>query len=975
MMQRNFGGSRLAVVLLLGLGPAAQVGLVADRAAKPPAPARMLANARIVATFDGRGLVGIRDVALGRTVGFKGDTFAIQIGGRTLAADKLGRPAVTKKGTAIVYSYRAGDLGIDAVYELRAGWRFVTKHLSVRGPGKYRVKAVTVFDATLAGRVSNNLRLRGGGYGILLRFDEKAGMFACLQNPYNKIAFDEKAGGLSLAYEPDMDWDAAWGPFESDRACLGTCALSGTTFPYQMLPEWHYVRKPREYGRDSPRIDINEVLAMADCVGAFTTYRPAKSVRIHVDWCENVYQLDVSKPEHWTEYKRIIVRAAEVGCTHLLFSPHDSQLAPLSDSRDAWRWESLLWLNMGQKIRKGEWIPGKDPLPAAVKERLAFAKRHGIRLVPYVYPSLPFMQNPKWTAWVGRLKGSPKPGGYRTVDTGMRSFQDWLVKQLVAFHKQTGNGGYAIDHWWIAYPETSSSKYAQWYGCRRILLKLRESDPDILIDGRQQYHGFGPWTWLGGSYPHPMASDEQPGSFRAFPDLHFSRISADRTRSRNFWYRVRNFAPVQLVPGYMTHQTMRSDKDRKMRRDPYRRADWDYLGWKYSVISSIATAPFNHVVNYLPARKPEEFKTFAEQDKKWFRDWLDWTDKNIAVLSKVRPIIGQPMVGRCDGTAAIDGDRGFVFLFNPNYRRLSATFKLDGSIGLTKGRRFVFRQLYPDLGKGRLIGHPTGGAWEMGGQVALPMTGASAMVLELVPLGERIAQPMLLNSVGKAALAGGKLTLTGVAGQPGSESHLAVLLPAGRKIEALSVNGKSAKFAQSGGAVTAAVRFAGERFGKCQQIGQYDADFQGRTFKGTFRIPRRIFDQLAARRKAWPIPYDEDEILATWNAPHRMLMFVNIADPTDAMAVSMKIDPSTLSAGSGQARSGQAGKPAEVTKAYSSVYPWGAKRTFVGFYADVSALKPDRQYKVELGLPELKCGQFQGLFFDNIEPEHTDKLR
>jgi len=103
--------------------------------------------------------------------------------------------------------------------------------------------------------------------------------------------------------------------------------------------------------------------------------------------------------------------------------------------------------------------------------------------------------------------------------------------------------------------------------------------------------------------------------------------------------------------------------------------------------------------------------------------------------------------------------------------------------------------------------------------------------------------------------------------------------------------------------------------------------------------------------------------------------YFTIADPTDAMAVSMKIDPSTPSTGSGQAGSGQAAKPAEVTKAYSSVYPWGAKRTFVGFYADVSALKPDRRYKVELGLPELKAGQFQGLFFDNIEPEHTDKLR
>ena len=124
-------------------------------------------------------------------------------------------------------------------------------------------------------------------------------------------------------------------------------------------------------------------------------------------------------------------------------------------------------------------------------------------------------------------------------------------------------------------------------------------------------------------------------------------------------------------------------------------------------------------------------------------------------------------------------------------------------------------------------------------------------------------------------------------------------------------------------------------------------------------MPRRVFGQLAARRQAWAIPYDEEEIEATWNAPHRLLLFVNIADPADPMAVSMKID----------------GQAVQVRKAYSSVHPQGAKRTFVGFYADVSALEPDRRHEVELSLPDLEPGRFQGLFFDNVEPEHTNRLR
>ena len=49
-------------------------------------------------------------------------------------------------------------------------------------------------------------------------------------------------------------------------------------------------------------------------------------------------------------------------------------------------------------------------------------------------------------------------------------------------------------------------------------------------------------------------------------------------------------------------------------------------------------------------------------------------------------------------------------------------------------------------------------------------------------------------------------------------------------------------------------------------------------------------------------------------------------------------------------------------------------RTFVGFYADVSLLSPDREYRVELELPPLRPGQFQGLFFENVETEYTDVI-
>ena len=264
-----------------------------------------------------------------------------------------------------------------------------------------------------------------------------------------------------------------------------------SSFPAHNLTEWKYVREPERAFTDYPLLDMAEFDAMTQCVSAFALYRPERSLRVHVPWCENDYQIDVAKSEGRTQWKRILDQCAAVGVEHSLFTPANSELAPLQDNADAWGWECCLWLGLGQKIRKGEWNIAADPIPSSVQEMLDYAKSKNVKLLAYVYPTLGWKQNPEWTAWCGG-----KTGGYVGVDTGVRSFQDWFIEQLVAFQQRTGIGGYSFDHWWIAYEPTPegfrpTSKYAQWYGCRRILEELRRRIPDVVIDGRQQYQWFG----------------------------------------------------------------------------------------------------------------------------------------------------------------------------------------------------------------------------------------------------------------------------------------------------------------------------------------------------------------------------------------------------------------------------------------------------------------------------------------------------
>jgi len=913
----------------------------------------VLDNGRVRAEFNDRGLVSIAAPRSGRVLAFSADPSSVTIDGAAVDIGELGPAEIEMTPAKVAYRYAKDPFTYDVVYELKPARNFLTKQVVVTAARSrvFRVQEVRPLAASLSLPVADELKLSGGAFGVLCRFGEAGapawGLFVMLQNPF--MAWSRRDRDVSVSYAPDMDWSRDYGAFASDRLCLGLYELSGTRFPAQAVPEWTYVADYEALLKKGPAIDASEVEAMTDCVRAFLLYYPARSVRVHIPWCENDYQVDVGTPEGVEEYKRIMDRAAELGVTHLLFTPGNSGLSRLEDNADSWGWENVLWFGLGQKLRKGEWDPRRDQVPAGLKGLLDYAASKNLKLMAYAYPSLPFLQRPEWTAW-----GGADAAGKVPADTGQRSFQDWWLDKLLGFMRATGAAGFSFDHWWIA-QDKASSKYAQWFGCRRVLEGLRREAFDVVVDGRQQYQNFGPWTWLAGSYPHPTLTDEQPESFKAFPDLHTDRVSANRQRFAAWTYRVERFAPPEIMPGFITHQSERSDDKGVMRRDRFRPRDWDVLGWKYSLISSIGTAPFHHVVNFIPARDPEEFAALGEEDKAWFRKWLDWTDQNAGFLHALRPIIGPPMAGRVDGTAAIVEDRGIVFLFNPNPGRKEALLKLDASIGLTKGDRLMIKEITPE--EGRLVGSAEG-FWAYGSEVVIPLAGREAAVFEVFPGPAEVAEPILFNVRGEAALSSNRLVLTGVTAETGTARTVLVLVPKAARVRTLSVNGVGHPFKLEDGRVSASVRFAGRAFARSQAVGEVTSGFAGGTFKGRVTVPARVFAQLAERKTSWPVKFTEDDLLAPWLGPWRLLLHVPIVEGTDAIEVTLKVD----------------GKTVEVRKAYNSVYPHSPGRTFIGHYADLSSLRPDTDHDIEVGLPPLEPGRFQGVFFENVETEYTRRI-
>lgn len=848
------------------------------------AHAQVLANGQLRAQFGPRGLAAITDLAAAHTDRLGRDGFAITLAGTTLDARTLPAPVQERVPGGITYHWRANAWAVDVTYELKPGWRFVSKQLRVTALAarSFSVDSITLLDAALATPPTSVFRPMSAKpslgtleYGAALRSGARRSLLVVAQNPFLRV----RASGRDVAmrYAPQMEWRAQYGTFESDRALIAPVALSGRRIDAEMTPEW----MPLVHG--APGLDEAEVAAFTAMVRASLLYEPAAPISVFVGWCANDYQIDVGTPEGRTEYLRLFDQARAVGAQYVLYAPSNSAISRREQSMDDWSWEHVLWLGLGQQIRRNAWDPRTSPMPPSVQAMLDAARQRELKLLAYVYPVMPFAQDSQWLV---PSRGDPKR---MAASLGNRALQDWLIEELVAFHDRTGIAGYSFDHTFLTYPGTSG--YAQWYGWRRVMEELRRRVPGIVLDGRQAHHLYGPWSYLAGSYPHPTFNDEQPESFTPYPDLHFDRVSANRERYTAWRYRHYEFTPNELVPGFMTHQTPRlddtDDMPQAMTPDrgkvilPFRVRDWDHLGWKYSVLSSIAVGGWNNVINLLPGRDSAEFANFREPDRTWLRDWLAWTVTNKELLRRTRQILGQPALGKVDGSAMIDRDHGFVFLFNPDPRALTAKVPLDASIGLTAPGPYAFRELHPRSGA------VWSAALRHGDTITVRMAGGSALVLEVN------------RAMGRSA--------------PARLTAAADVVP-----------------------------------GTMQPVVAWDSTFTGGRVTGTLRITPAMVAHLAESRAQWLLPWTATDSLVPWLVPGRPLLWAPIVGGDDALDATLRID----------------GQPFPIRKAYTSIQQ--EKSAFIGYWADLSPLAPEREHTVELVLPSVPRGQFLGLHLENV---------
>jgi hypothetical protein len=447
-----------------------------------------------------------------------------------------------------------------------------------------------------------------------------------------------------------------------------------------------------------------------------------------------------------------------------------------------------------------------------------------------------------------------------------------------------------------------ASQYAQFHGWRRILSEVRArlGQPEMeryVVDNRQASHTWSPWMWAAGSYAEPLQSDEQTTSWTAFvQDIHIDRGDGNRQRQMNYDYAQSKLCQPSAMPGFLHHNTDRGDG----RRVDLSIRDYDFYAAPYTILSAVATGGVNMVVCDVPARDEGEFAAFplAAPDNRtasvqFYRDWFAFAEQHKAHLLNTKFLPVPPAPGAIDGTYAMLNGSGFVFLFNPNAEAMATP---DGLLTASAASLDVACAPGEQLAVGELWPFPSDGALfavDCGANFSVALDGRSARVLTVGPAGP---QPLRLAAPRAAPLFQHNQPVAGMA---------------------------------------------------------HNASFAGGRLAGTVNVPQAVFDQLAARAAAYPVPWTPDDLAIAWLGPARLLLSVDVNRAVDSKAaITATLDGAAV-----------------------AVQPvWSCRNVrsemcFQGYFVDLSAagITADVDHALVLQLPPMPAGAFGGVYYDNVD--------
>eukprot|EP01064_Diplonema_japonicum_P007186 TRINITY_DN1488_c0_g1_i1.p1 TRINITY_DN1488_c0_g1~~TRINITY_DN1488_c0_g1_i1.p1 ORF type:complete len:894 (+),score=220.21 TRINITY_DN1488_c0_g1_i1:47-2728(+) len=874
-----------------------------------------LASGDVKAVISGQGT--LESVAFGGfSVDVMGDGWSVKIAdGTQLGPSGCGSVEVVLIGkTGLTVMHFCGDYQVNATYEITTG-SYLVKNLALTNNAKaYNVTSAEIYAGTqftglqsFTTQINAFYAIQIAGFG---RFAGSDGLFFSLMTPFGT----HQASGQNVTVSYAGNTNHRTAHVGIDGVVMGHAVHGG-------------------YMNPGTNIYKSEATAFKACVDSFRMVPQTTAVKVNVAWDENDYQLDMASPQDVAEYKRIIDMNADLGLTYQIFAARNSKHSSRYNTTDGWGFEDVLWLSMGELIREGKFNPVTDPIASDITDIVQYASMRGVKLLAYVYPCLGFVPMKQYFV---------APSG-NMLDISPPEVREWLIETLDAFYVKSGVGGFAWDHGIVA--GNNDLHYSQWRAWAAIRTELTRRHPDIVFDNRQVAHFWGPWYMLHPGYQEPIAGDENPETYGVpFPSFHTDIVTAGKMRSVNYLYSSSSLLAASMVPGFISHQTERSADNQTVPCEGaspcygVNQRDFDYLGYKFSLLSTVGTAGANLVWAMMPARDTQEYEFLPQKDKDFIAGWLTFADTNLMYLKNTDNIatLEPPAISKVDGTHAMYKGEGYLFLFNQNYDDIGVALTIDSSMGLPNDTSITYtvQEMNPQA---RVVGQ-----WKGGQQVSVTVTGKTVTVLHLT---RATSQPKVMG----AALEGSKLV--------GFKGHTQVVV---LRDEAEKVNGvqcESQRESEHGTGVAVDVVFGGDYLSTSMPLRKVAQG--GGWFNYTTSVTVGMKQQLENRAVEYPIQWVKPkDYEATWLVPTRLPLYFFSSRPSSAAPLVVYIN----------------GNKVPLTAGYTSR---GIPRTntFLGWWFDATAYLAQPTASLSVAVDASADSYFIGAYWENIVPESTSEVR
>ncbi|MBF89992.1 MAG: hypothetical protein CMG75_10165 [Candidatus Marinimicrobia bacterium] len=692
---------------------------------------------------------------------------------------------IKEKSNSLIYLFNYQNLHLELKYNLEPNNNFFKRTLRIVPKTSLRLANIKFGKSQLsfpANEAIHYLTFWMSPTVEFIRFN-KGGIFTGIENPFYRADLNEN--GFLLSFEPGLILKSSE-EYLSEAQFIGVYKKSGILVEDSNRP-FRFVN-----GSAHIPIDLNESRAMRSYALDYLSPTQEDFLNINYQFFHPLPQMPKNDDDK-LYFMKTIDTFAEIDGDMIIFKPLHPYKKP--------------------DLETQYWNVLPEDETSTAREIVDYAKQKGISYGFYMGIAAHGKEgNSAGLSFLPEKKSWKKMDskGRRATDNciGNDDFFEWYLKVQDNTIKRYGLSNWSWDpnmgsamnchdesHGHIA----DKGAYKGWRRCVQLKGDLKKLNPDLFIQGFYGDKHFGLWG-LKYTDQHEVYSEQTAIVSTLHPQINDDAQNSDGLRFQNYWAMRFRFLPT-IIGHSLVHRMSEGNFDRELIKA------WDYNGWKYSLMSSLAVSG-----SVMPAILPYE-SNMVPGYKEFYKKWLNWAKDTFDYVNYTEPFGEQVEPGSIDGYARIKDGHGFIFLFNGNPRPSTITFEVGLEINLKVNGDYEFIELYPsDMGK-TILDDDGNSIFPYGEKTTITIPANSCKLLELRPYKD-VKSPLLLGIDGQAILQKDQVVITGVNGKPGHSYLFKVRLPKAKKIKTVKVNGVEQDFSIIDNEIIVNIQFSGDIYNR-----------------------------------------------------------------------------------------------------------------------------------------------------------------